>query len=1730
MSKNLRVFLLSVLVVVLCASAALAETISKDTWQYDTEAGFLTLSDDGKDGLHLVEVDKWTKEQKASFDAINSIDISSDRAFSVQLNLPPVGKTLGGTSGDWVINISADSAAKARSLTINPANENAGIVLGVLADHTSWEVGPYTTLTINTPIRARSQDYYINLKVSGDGAVAHFGANADINDDHSNLTKPTGFGSATRSSFDVSNKGTLIISNRWALTGSLDVKVSEDSTLVLNLPNGTYDLQKASIDLDGGTIQVNNDITLTNATLKSTAKKFKKTGKGTLTLGESIMLSEGDMVTVSVDEGKLYLVGKPNRDDLTKSEPSFKGSFDIHINDNAILEVGFAAIQIPDAGGVSFEVVKSGKLILNQHSVRSDTVELYPYDRTNNDNNYEASENNSMTFHIKSVDINVSDDASELIVNGIQAVNKIKGSGIITVNGSKEVDDAVLILVGADYDNYKDFKGTINGTNIGLYDVGENASDPGGEFDPKIFKDATLSLDNLLVYGRTKLIVDYFTINDSSKVTNFYLRSFRPATSKGARLEVGSLIFKVSKDQNNISYGDSKVRPITVDGLKVDAAGEYTRDNNTKHAVLSLDQKVYLNISNVELYANRDTDYNGAYPASTNNKMEALEINGTAEGSHINWDGSGTKGDGVVVDGFYPITVTASTDIYISGERPFATGNSVSFGTDADVEVEKGAIFGGNVFFEGTKNSRSTFTTTIGKTNRETNVAGDYSVIVEGNLAIKQNQTLYICAEPDDDAFDGIGVDTGLKTTAGQRFRVIGTNTGTFSDRKYYTVDEDKVFGLGKPEALRSDEKGVILECQKELALISLGDWEFIKGGKDFGLGAKGEEFAIKIPYSVTWRGASLLFEEEVDEATKEVRHYLGIDGARFYAVPYVMYGNERVEYISSKDIGMLVEFNYVSDTSPDQYIRLVGTATSETVPNVELTLCFDGFVLAADTVGVMTLSDDEGVTSKFVRAKKSYTFVREGATPPVTESEYSSAKTEIIGDVDVTVGEVGNVKFTVEGLRDTTYSSNASVPTLVNGVYVWKNTAVKSGAYYLPDKFGRDTRVKNLTLIRYNGEYNKRTTTSDDIGSDFDFTINGSTIEVEKGALGTTGTAFSAVRGLAIQAERDDNNGKIITVPVSYTLHAKIDASNTESIGSEMSKTVTIGGESVGGHYDIDPDVLSDNVHFIAYDMPEWLGYSQYDRGFGYNTGNITDVEPGEYTFKVLAYSGDDATTSNHVLYYFTINVKEADEPAEPVEPVEPEVPAITADKSEVTVTLPDGTDTVTFTLTGGAAGLAMAENTNPAGLVTLDGTAATISAAGVEAGTYTYTFTATAESGDVEPFTLTVTVAPEPTVEFGIDEVYNGFDDALVDGHTYYATFKAVGAAGDVTWTVSNTNEDGDTFTYNNANGDLVSVKSGDLFVVEGTVKAGEEQGFVVKATDGTNSDEDEIEFDVDEDEVTSYTTLEAASGSHTAVAEGYQVDFPAGIVADEDSVFLPSWLKPVLNADGEVTGVEFAGAVGDLPNGTKAMVYVEAENDDGDEFYYSWEVTYNAQPSEPLALSASSPTLTVKAGETGTVNLTVENAVGEVTYTFESSPAGVTVSVADGVATFTAPATADSYTVTITATDDRGADGAATVSVAVTVPPAGGETPGGETPGPGGETPGGETPGGETPGPGGETPGGETPGGETPGDNNQSGNNNEEPGDSDPGSSGGGCDAGFGALALALAAPLFLRRRRS
>ncbi len=118
-----------------------------------------------------------------------------------------------------------------------------------------------------------------------------------------------------------------------------------------------------------------------------------------------------------------------------------------------------------------------------------------------------------------------------------------------------------------------------------------------------------------------------------------------------------------------------------------------------------------------------------------------------------------------------------------------------------------------------------------------------------------------------------------------------------------------------------------------------------------------------------------------------------------------------------------------------------------------------------------------------------------------------------------------------------------------------------------------------------------------------------------------------------------------------------------------------------------------------------------------------------------------------------------------------------------------------------------------------------------------------------------------------------------------------------------------------------------------------------------------------------------------------------------------------------------------------------------------------------------SRNSVTFTSPSAEAQTVELSAENASGSVTYTAAvttGSEDGLALDVTENVLTI-APLTAGTYTVTITG---RTATQTATTSITVTV--------------------------------------------------NRSTRISS--------SGGGGCDAGFGALALVLAAPLFLRRRRS
>ena len=90
-----------------------------------------------------------------------------------------------------------------------------------------------------------------------------------------------------------------------------------------------------------------------------------------------------------------------------------------------------------------------------------------------------------------------------------------------------------------------------------------------------------------------------------------------------------------------------------------------------------------------------------------------------------------------------------------------------------------------------------------------------------------------------------------------------------------------------------------------------------------------------------------------------------------------------------------------------------------------------------------------------------------------------------------------------------------------------------------------------------------------------------------------------------------------------------------------ELNQTVIKGDASVSGLYDIDPSVLSGDIKFVTDGLPSWLGFNGNGSTISYQTGDLSDVEAGEYKFSILAYVGDDALTSPHKLYAFTITVQ---------------------------------------------------------------------------------------------------------------------------------------------------------------------------------------------------------------------------------------------------------------------------------------------------------------------------------------------------------------------------------------------------------------------------------------------------------------------------------------------------------
>ena len=284
-------------------------------------------------------------------------------------------------------------------------------------------------------------------------------------------------------------------------------------------------------------------------------------------------------------------------------------------------------------------------------------------------------------------------------------------------------------------------------------------------------------------------------------------------------------------------------------------------------------------------------------------------------------------------------------------------------------------------------------------------------------------------------------------------------------------------------------------------------------------------------------------------------------------------------------------------------------------------------------------------------------------------------------------------------------------------------------------------------------------------------------------------------------------------------------------------------------------------------------------------------------------------------------------------------------------------------------------------------------------------------------------------------VEEPYSAYTELT----NYMAIFTASNAPeGVIEWTTSTlpawatATKSGDTFVvfgqlpeYDGSEYDEVDPNAFEI-TVTATV-AGESQSATVTPTVVEDTD----------------TTAEPAASAVTSTGDIHTADrnysvtinYTADDYGQEISDFnLPYWLvaTPVLGGDDgdEVRGYTISFRAGaEVARGATGVVrYTDLAGN-----IISWAVTFNddttPQPVGALAIAADPATLNIAAGTTSVVTMSATNAIGAVTYTTDQSWA----SVNGNRITITAPSA--SATVTVTGTDEGNATATTTITVTVT-----------------------------------------------------------------------------------------------
>lgn len=1584
MSKKLRVFFLSVFVVMLASSmaSALSEIYLDDGATYAD--GVLTFEKSG----YLILPNEIDGVQ-VRLDEI----VLNDAATEVELRLPApyVNVPTEGMHGKWKITF-AD--AKTQKFTIKKHGDSNAAIIPEATDYVDddtnyWYVPEKATLVINAPLRAVTNDTPFSLHAKVEGHLI-FDENGDVFGNGS--LNATGFVSRNlqRSLIEVEDGGKLTVKVSTALQGTVDVWVKDedpnvrDGILVIDVPNApTHNLNGAILAIDGY-IQVDKDLRIADGTpatggiivTKSDEKTFKKTGSAKLTIGAGIFNQEDIVTELAVEDtniskalviaGTLYLDGSAEYDangKRTKRASMHNANVIFTVSNDATLQLAKMSVQQANPEATVLFDVLSGNLIMADHSVYALDVfddsdpaykEIYPYEEY-------YSKHNAMRIDIGDgndnngggVELDVK-NTGKVTINGIQAFTQVRGAGAITVNGEGN-DKGVIIFAGrinkddvVDITHFNNFKGTITGTNanVGLWS---------GHFTDGLFKDATITADNLILYGYVgnNTVLDITEKNHKKLQDGFnhiYLRSNRPgadntkALTMSTMLTIGKISFSGIVRNTDKLREDSHVYAIK--SLKVDAThvedNAGTVDTDGGYRIVDLKK--------VQLYANRDLDFNGDFRLNGSlgdndaKGMYAIRfgagydaVNNPAPMSTIYWNADGVTGDGDSVDTnkIFSVQVLQKANVIVYGSGTdnysFAKNNSVLVKQDGKLEFPFGAKINGNLTleastgvqttdpndpqgvmawyedddqpsdpagvlpnmdypreeyfspyfpidydadgvadrFSGNKklaegvwnhgwwdnarlNTFTVLTTRLTKETRVDNNGGTYAVTVEGTLALSGDTALtnpntpaamypgkvMVRVKPDLDILDASDETVGTLTNGGQRFKVVGKETGAKTNDFVPVYNAIYGFRIPRERANADTTGGVVFELRRNVGQLTLRNWEFTEDGygDEFGL-PNGHNFKIRIYYDQkgtipantdTWNyqlgratndGVNDDFDDDglvtyfgeyptYKDYRGGVEHTTGQEnvldeGTVWYAEGGSLQENKPGRAYVSRDIQFTARLirEAVTDRNGNThagYIELVGTSYQEIVKLPKIAIARNNIrpfeVLQNVEIGQGVALDpiksfpfwpaSPALYSMYVvPSYKQYTFARNGVTIPAdNEADMSNVTPRTEGSTSFIEGSDASVTFVVPGMWKAPNAAT-SAPVLTENGYVWNYGASNEDMYYMKDSNGRDVRVNNLVLRVYKGlaalaaseeDYTDYPAESFDI----EVTADGAVITAPASVLGTA-EQFSNTRQVSLRGKRADETGTIYTNPLTYTLFA---ASTGESSHAEdLDLTITSGdGTGTQRHFAIDYSDLGvtngNNIHLLAYNLPSWITLDGLNGDIISYTVTGTPDAIGTFTYSVLAY---DSSTGASKEYTFTVTVN----------PVE--VPTLTATSATVSA---GKSTTVTLTVTGGDDDTRRTFAIKPLGgnsptnifdmtsgiNITGNGTA-TLNVTTVKTqtpGTFKYSASESGSSGLYAEFSVTVREPDRATVtidSYTIEGYENELDGELTENYTYHAAFTA-------------------------------------------------------------------------------------------------------------------------------------------------------------------------------------------------------------------------------------------------------------------------------------------------------------------------------------------------------------------